>query len=149
MSQPVIAQVAAPAAPAAQPTINTFGRPGIPGQTKNTAPAPKVSGLPAPVPVSALNGLQFTAPQPKTPLAEHAPWLTHTFAFFFVVSAIALVFLLAIQTTKQEGLSGTLGGAVQSAYKGRLGFDQQIAKVTSYAATAFVIFATLLAISGI
>ncbi len=149
MSTPVIAQVAAPAAPAAQATINTFGRDGIPGVPKAKGPAPKVSGVPAPVPVNALNSIQYQAPQPKTPLAEKAPWLTHGFAFFFLLSAIALVFLLAIQTTKQEGLSGTLGGAVQSAYKGRLGFDQQISRVTSVAATCFVIFATLLAISGI
>jgi protein translocase SecG subunit len=149
LSTSVIAQVAAPAAPAAQPTINTFGRPAVPG-TKAHAPAPKVSGGPPVIPASALNGIQqFQAPQPKSFLAEHAPWLTHTFAFFFVVSAIAMVFLLAIQTTKQEGLSGTLGGAVSSAYKGRLGMDQQISRVTSVAATSFVIFATLLAISGI
>ena len=54
-----------------------------------------------------------------------------------------------MQTTKQEGLSGTIGGRVESAYKGRLGADQQLQRVTSWVAIGYVVAATLLSISGI
>jgi protein translocase SecG subunit len=76
-------------------------------------------------------------------------WLTHTFAGFFIIAAVALIALLASQTTKNEGLSGSIGGRVESAYKGRLGFDRQIARVTTVVAIVFVVCATLVSFSGI
>jgi protein translocase SecG subunit len=85
----------------------------------------------------------------KSPLAMHAGWLTHTFAGVFVFSAILLIVLLAIQTTKQEGLSGTIGGRVESAYKGRVGMDKQLQRFTTGVAITFVLFATLVSLSGI
>jgi preprotein translocase subunit SecG len=87
--------------------------------------------------------------QPQSPLQQHAAWLTHTFAGLFVASALALIVLLAVQTTKQEGLSGTIGGRVDSSYRGRLGFDGQIARVTGVVAVTFVVIATLVSLSGI
>jgi protein translocase SecG subunit len=85
----------------------------------------------------------------KTPLAANAPWLTHTFAALFLILAVSLVLLLAVQTTKQEGLSGTIGGRVESAYRPRLGFDQQLARLTSFVAIGMVFFAVVLSITGI
>jgi protein translocase SecG subunit len=85
----------------------------------------------------------------KTALAQHAPWLTHTFAALFMICAVSLIILLACQTTKQEGLSGTIGGRVESAYRPRLGFDQQLQRLTSYVAIGFVFFAVVLSIAGI
>jgi protein translocase SecG subunit len=108
-------------------------------------PAAKATSVALP---SALQNFNYTF-VPKSWLADHAAWLTHTFAGIFIVSAILLVFLLAIQTTKNEGLTGTLGGRVDSAYKGRLGFEGQIQRVTTAIAITFVIFATLISISGI
>jgi protein translocase SecG subunit len=109
------------------------------------APAAKATSVPLP---SALQNFNYSF-VPKSWLADHAAWLTHTFAGIFIISAILLVFLLAIQTTKNEGLTGTLGGRVDSAYKGRLGFEGQIQRVTTVIAVTFVIFATLISISGI
>lgn len=86
---------------------------------------------------------------PHSWLAQHAGWLTHTFAGIFIVSAILLVLLLAVQTTKQEGLGGTIGGRVESAYKTRLGFEGQLARITMFVAVTFVLFATLVSLSGI
>ncbi|HTV74899.1 MAG TPA: preprotein translocase subunit SecG [Candidatus Acidoferrales bacterium] len=101
---------------------------------------------PAQMPASLQN---FTFTQyVKSPLAEHYPWLAHAFAGFFLASAIALIVLLASQTTKQEGLSGTLGGRVESAYRPRLGFDQQLQRLTTGVAISFVVFALLVSLSG-
>jgi preprotein translocase subunit SecG len=87
--------------------------------------------------------------QHQSPLQQHAPWLTHTLAGFFVVAAVMLIGLLAVQTTKQEGLSGTIGGRVDSTYRGRLGFEGQIARVTGIVAIGFVVIATLVSLTGI
>jgi protein translocase SecG subunit len=93
-----------------------------------------------------LQSFQFTH---KTPLQLNAPWLTHAFAAMFLILAVGLIVLLAAQTTKQEGLSGTIGGRVESAYRPRLGFDQQLQRLTSYVAIGMVFFAVILSITGI
>jgi len=87
--------------------------------------------------------------QHQSALQQHAAWLTHTLAGFFVIAAISLIGLLAVQTTKQEGLSGTIGGRVDSTYRGRLGFEGQIARVTGIVAITFVVIATLVSLTGI
>jgi protein translocase SecG subunit len=66
-----------------------------------------------------------------------------------VIAALLLIVLLALQTTKQEGLSGTIGGKVESAYRGRIGMDAQVARLTTGIAISFVLFATLVSLSGI
>jgi protein translocase SecG subunit len=86
---------------------------------------------------------------PQSWLSLHAGWATHAFAGIFIISAVLLIGLLAVQTTKNEGLSGTIGGRVDANYRGRLGFDGQIARVTGVVATVFVVFATLVSLSGI
>jgi len=86
---------------------------------------------------------------PQSALALHAPWATHIFAGVFIIAAVLLIGLLAVQTTKNEGLSGTIGGRVDANYRGRLGFDGQIARVTGVVATVFVVFATIVSLSGI
>lgn len=59
----------------------------------------------------------------------------------FIVSAIGLIALMAAQTTKTEGLSGSIGGRMESAYRGRLGLEQQMGRLTTTFASAFVILA--------
>ncbi|HUN28377.1 MAG TPA: preprotein translocase subunit SecG [Alphaproteobacteria bacterium] len=92
--------------------------------------------------------LQQRAPMPQTSLQAHAAWLTHGIAGIFVVAAISLIVLLAVQTTKQEGLSGTIGGRVESAY-GRVGAEEQLKRVTGFAAVVFVLTGFILSLTGI
>lgn len=89
------------------------------------------------------------APPSPTAIAQHAPWLTHGIAGIFIVAAIALIFLLAIQTTKQEGLTGSIGGRVESAYRGRLGAEEQLKRLTGFVAVIFVVSAFILSLTGI
>jgi protein translocase SecG subunit len=114
------------------------------GAAAKTAPA--TSATLSPEVLKQLQAFQFSH---KTGLAASAPWLTHTFAALFLILAVSLVLLLAFQTTKQEGLSGTIGGRVESAYRPRLGFDQQLARLTSYVALGMVFFGVILSITGI
>jgi protein translocase SecG subunit len=128
---------------AAATALPTFGPIGVPATAAKTVPNAGATLSPA-----LLQQLQ-NAQQHHTNLASNYPWLTHTFAAIFVISAISLVLLLAFQTTKQEGLTGTLGGRVESNYRTRLGFDQQMSRITSIAAITFVLFGTLVSLSGI
>jgi protein translocase SecG subunit len=115
------------------------------------AAASPAAANPPPVPAGSAIPIsnQIIQTVTKTPLATNAPWLTHTLAGFFVFLAISLIVLLALQTTKQEGLSGTIGGRVEAAYRPRLGFDQQLARLTSWVAIGFVFVGFLLSLSGI
>lgn len=88
------------------------------------------------------------APQPSW-VASHLPWLTHGIAGIFVIAALGLIFLLAIQTTKQEGLTGSIGGRVESAYRGRLGAEEQLKRLTGGVAVVFVVTAFVLSLTGI
>ncbi len=113
------------------------------------APIPKTSPT---LPASLQQQLAQPAPPaviPHTAIALHAPWLTHTVAGIFMVAAVGLVALLAVQTTKQEGLSGTIGGRVESAYRGRLGAEEQLKRLTGGVAVVFVVTAFILALTGI
>jgi protein translocase SecG subunit len=118
--------------------------------TAVATPAAKATTLTlTPDQLKALQAAAVSVGGPKSPLAQHAAWLTHAFAGIFIIAAVGLIVLLAIQTTKQEGLSGTIGGRVESAYKGRVGIDKQLQRVTTGVAITFVLFATLVSLSGI
>lgn len=110
------------------------------------AKAPAATATLSPQVLQQLQQFQFSH---KTPLQQNAPWLTHGFAGLFLILAVGLIALLAVQTTKQEGLSGTIGGRVESAYRPRLGFDQQLQRLTSYVAIGMVFCAVVLSITGI
>lgn len=86
---------------------------------------------------------------PQTYFAAHASWLTHGIAGIFMIASVALIVLLALQTTKQEGLTGSIGGRVESAYRGRLGADEQLKRITGVVAVVFVVAAFILSLTGI
>ncbi len=106
-----------------------------------------LSTVPTPGPMQVPQGINYS-PQAQTWFQQHAGWLTHTLGGIFVIAALALIALLAIQTTRQEGLSGTIGGRVESAY-GRPGAEEQLKRVTGVAAVAFVIVGTILSLTGL
>jgi protein translocase SecG subunit len=91
---------------------------------------------PAPLPTT-LSTFQF---QQVTFGSTH-PLLVGIVEWLFVACAVGLVGLMSFQTTKNEGLSGSIGGRSESAYRGRLGLDQQLARLTSSFAIAFVFLA--------
>ena len=93
------------------------------------------------------NLASFLAAAPKHPLVHFFMHLG--LVGLFVISAVLLVFLLAIQTTKQEGLTGSIGGRVESNYRGRLGAEEQLKRWTGGVAVCFVIFGFILSLTGI
>jgi preprotein translocase subunit SecG len=65
-----------------------------------------------------------------------------------VLFAVALIFIVAMQTTRHEGLSGMVGGQVSSQFRGKLGRDEQLAMVTRYVAVGFFVISLLVAIAS-
>lgn len=124
------------AAAAKTTVVPTAAPPAVPkGAIPQTAP----SSLPVAPP----------APAPQTWFQIHAPWLTHGLAGLFIICAILLIVLLALQTTKQEGLSGSIGGRVEGAYRGRLGAEEQLKRITGIIAVCFVVFGLAVSLTGI
>ncbi len=62
-----------------------------------------------------------------------------------VLLSIALIFIVMAQTTKSEGLSGTIGGQVTSSFKGKPGMDEQIRKYTIYVSFTWFLVTVLTA----
>lgn len=104
-----------------------------------------ISNVPTAGPMQVSPGINYAS---QTWFQQHAGWLTHTLGGLFVIFAIGLIILLAVQTTKQEGLSGTLGGRVESAY-GRPGAEEQLKRITGVFAVGFVVVGTILSLTGI
>lgn len=113
------------------------------------AAAGKATSVPLPTNVVPQNVPFQGTPIQQTWFQQHAGWLTHGLAGIFILASIGLIVLLALQTTKQEGLSGTVGGAVQSAYRGRPGAEETLKRATGFAAVLFVVCGTFLSLTGI
>jgi len=55
-----------------------------------------------------------------------------------MLSAIALIVLVMSQTTKSEGLTGTIGGKASASFRGKPGLDDKLANLTKWCAIAFM-----------
>ena len=109
--------------------------------TPAAAAATPAASLPTPIPVGTLPP---AAPQilfHNATIAENYPWLGTTVEYLFLIATVVLIALMSAQTTKTEGLSGTIGGRAEAAYHGRLGLDQQITRLTTFAAYSWFILA--------
>lgn len=62
---------------------------------------------------------------------------------FQLLSAIAIITLVMSQTTKSEGLTGTIGGKMSSSFRGKPGADEKLSLFTRYAAISFMVLTGL------
>jgi preprotein translocase subunit SecG len=60
-----------------------------------------------------------------------------------MLSALGLIGLVMSQTTKSEGLSGTIGGKASSSFRGKPGIDDKLADLTKWCAIAFMVSSAL------
>jgi protein translocase SecG subunit len=66
-----------------------------------------------------------------------------------IVNILTSLFLIGVvmsQTTKSEGLSGTIGGKSQSSFRGKPGMDDKLNLLTKYAAVGWMLTSVLVAI---
>lgn len=64
-----------------------------------------------------------------------------------ILLALGLIFIVAIQTTKSEGLGGTIGGQVTSSFKGKPGFEERLNDITKYLGIGFFVVTLLVALT--
>lgn len=62
-----------------------------------------------------------------------------------LLTAVVLIGIVMSQTTKSEGLGGTIGGKAATSFKGKAGFEDQLQRYTMYAAVAFFVVSMLVA----
>ena len=65
-----------------------------------------------------------------------------------VINIITSLFLIGVvmsQTTKSEGLTGTIGGKAQSTFRGKPGLDDKLNLLTKYAAVGWMVTSALVA----
>jgi len=63
-----------------------------------------------------------------------------------VAFAVSLIFIIDGQQTKNEGLGGSIGGKVQSSFKGKPGFEERLAEITKFLGIGFFATSLLVAI---
>lgn len=64
-----------------------------------------------------------------------------------VALAVSLIFVVAIQQTKNEGLGGTIGGKATSSFKGKPGFEDRLNEMTRYIGVGFFVASILVAVT--
>lgn len=60
-----------------------------------------------------------------------------------IFSALSLIFLVISQTTKSEGLTGTIGGKSSSSFRGKPGLDDKLSDFTKWSAVTFMVTSML------
>lgn len=71
------------------------------------------------------------------------PFAKILFSVLQVLSALTLIVLVISQTTKSEGLTGTIGGKASSSFRGKPGIDDKLAQFTTYSAVTFMVTSIL------
>lgn len=61
--------------------------------------------------------------------------------------SIALVIIVISQTTKNEGLTGSIGGQVSSNFKGKPGFEERLQGWTRILAISWIVVSILVGIA--
>ena len=59
-------------------------------------------------------------------------------------SAVFLIALMAVQTTKSEGLGGTIGGKTETSFS-KPGFEEKIDEITKWSAISFLALSFIVA----
>ena len=60
-----------------------------------------------------------------------------------VVAAIGMVIVILMQTTKSEGLSGTIGGKATTTFRGKPGTEEKLSQYTKWTAITFMVTSAL------
>lgn len=63
------------------------------------------------------------------------------------VISVAFILIVMSQTTKNEGLTGTIGGQTSANFKGKPGFEEHLQNYTRYLGIAWIAVAILVGIA--
>jgi protein translocase SecG subunit len=71
-------------------------------------------------------------------------WVRYIVFGIYFLLCVGLIALVVSQTTKHEGLGGTIGGSANSSFRGRPGVEETLSRYTGWAATAFFIMSLVM-----
>jgi protein translocase SecG subunit len=63
-----------------------------------------------------------------------------------VLLGVGVIFIVAIQQTKNEGLGGTIGGRPTTSFKGKPGFEERLNEITKQLGIGFFVVSILVAL---
>ncbi|NDD26662.1 MAG: preprotein translocase subunit SecG [Proteobacteria bacterium] len=153
---PAASGVPAGVAPGAPPALPGAVASGLPAAAPPTLPAAVASGLPAAAPPTlpgaGVPQMPMTvAPQVNTmvpPIEAQSsahPVLHGLLLTVYFLTCIGLVGCVMFQTTKNEGLSGVIGGTVSSSvFRGKKSADEQLSQWTTRFAVLFIVLSLVL-----
>ena len=61
------------------------------------------------------------------------------------LAAVGMVIVILMQTTKSEGLTGTIGGKASTTFKGKPGTEEKLNTYTRWTAITFMVASALVA----
>jgi protein translocase SecG subunit len=68
------------------------------------------------------------------------------FTILQILAAVAMVTVVAMQTTKSEGLTGTIGGQTSASVKVKKGSEERLREFTKWTAVTFMILSAIVAL---
>ncbi len=68
------------------------------------------------------------------------------FSIVQVIMSAGMIFIVAIQQTKNEGLGGTIGGRPTTSFKGKPGFEERLNDITKQLGIGFFVVSILVAL---
>ncbi len=98
----------------------------------------------AQTPMETVNRLQATPPPQGIPPSAPLNILVVILQLIYFVICLGLIAAVMSQTTKSEGLTGMMGGATQSIFRGKKSFEEKIHTITTWLAGTFIIGSFLL-----
>lgn len=103
--------------------------------------------IPLPVATSPIpaSPIPLAIPQSIMPAVSSPNIWQYILLFVYFLVCVTLVTLVLTQTSKSEGLTGTLGGTTQSVFAGKRSFEEKINKFTTGIAVAFILLSILIA----
>jgi preprotein translocase subunit SecG len=90
------------------------------------------------LPVQAINTMQSTPPAQGAPPAHSLNVLIIFLQIIYFIICLGLIAAVMSQTTKSEGLSGMMGGATQSIFRGKKSIEEKIGTITTWLAGGFL-----------
>ncbi len=109
--------------------------------------AQATTGAPAPAPASnqgSVPAASVTNVNTSSGTAYKHTILHSIFLLVYFVVCVGLVVAVLLQTTKNEGLSGAIGGAAKPIFKGKKGFEEVLQEYTNYLAIGFAVLSLIM-----
>jgi protein translocase SecG subunit len=64
-----------------------------------------------------------------------------------IAIAVSLIFIVAVQQSKNEGFGGSIGSRPMTSFKGKAGFEERLTQITKVLGVCFFVASILVAVT--